>query len=204
MFQFLFARNLSDFLQKEMTKYTCNQNIRFVPFGVQLTVLPTVTDGDRVRLQLQSTVSETSGGGGIGGGIGGIGGGITASDPSQPPSLSTRSFTSTVELRDGESLALAGLIRSSMVNSSARVPFLGDVPVIGNIFSNNESSTIIRTALDIPTAGHWRLWRIGRSKVFIPNTSADDITGSTVAERPIRWGSPAIQRRATRSSPSIK
>ncbi|MEM7474507.1 MAG: pilus assembly protein N-terminal domain-containing protein [Planctomycetota bacterium] len=124
-------------LESTSTVAAVNQNIRFVPFGVQLTVLPTVTDGDRIRLQLQSTVSETSGGGAIGGGIGG---GATANDPSQPPSLSTRSFTSTVELRDGESMALAGLIRSSMVNSSARVPFLGDVPVIGNIFSNNETS----------------------------------------------------------------
>lgn len=121
-------------LESTSTVAAVNQNIRFIPFGVQLSVLPTVTDGDRVRLQIQSNVSETSGGGG------GIGGGAAANDPSQPPSLSTRSFTSTVELRDGESLALAGLIRSSLVNSSARVPFLGDVPLIGNIFANNETS----------------------------------------------------------------
>ncbi|MDF1843898.1 MAG: pilus assembly protein N-terminal domain-containing protein [Rubripirellula sp.] len=132
-------------LESTSTVAAVNQNIRFIPFGVQLTVLPTVTDGDRIRLQLQSTVSETNGGGGLGGGTGGgtgggVGGGVNNNDPSQPPSLSTRSFTSTVELRDGESLALAGLIRNSLVNSSARVPFLGDLPVVGNIFSNRETS----------------------------------------------------------------
>ncbi|MEM9646375.1 MAG: pilus assembly protein N-terminal domain-containing protein [Planctomycetota bacterium] len=127
-------------LESTSTVAAVNQSIRFIPFGVQLTVLPTVTDGDRIRLQLQSTVSETSGGGGGIGAGGGIGGGINNNDPSQPPSLSTRSFTSTVELRDGESLALAGLIRNSLINSSAKVPFFGDVPLLGNIFANNETS----------------------------------------------------------------
>jgi len=133
-------------LESVSTVAAVNQNIRFIPFGVQLSVLPTVTDGDRVRLQLQATISETAGGGiGLGGGAGGgIGGGNQNNnqnnDPSQPPSLTTRTFTSTVELRDTESLALAGLIRSSLSSSSARVPFLGDLPVVGNLFSQNTSN----------------------------------------------------------------
>jgi pilus assembly protein CpaC len=49
-------------------------------------------------------------------------------------------FTSTVELRDTESLALAGLIRTSLITNSRRVPFLGDIPVLGNLFSNNDTS----------------------------------------------------------------
>lgn len=128
-------------LESVSTVAAVNQNIRFIPFGVQLSVLPTVTDGDRVRLQLQATISETAGGG-IGGGAGGGagGGGNQNNDPSQPPSLTTRTFTSTVELRDTESLALAGLIRTSLTSSSARVPFLGDLPVVGNLFSRNSSN----------------------------------------------------------------
>ena len=76
---------------------------------------------------------------GGGGGIGGGGGGQN-NDPSQPPSLTTRTFTSTVELRDTQSLALAGLIRNSLITSSARVPFLGDLPVVGNLFGQNSTS----------------------------------------------------------------
>ncbi|MEM9365513.1 MAG: pilus assembly protein N-terminal domain-containing protein [Planctomycetota bacterium] len=126
-------------LESTSTVAAVNQNIRFVPFGVQLSVLPTVTDDDRIRLQLIATISETSnGGGGIAGGAGNNAG--NANDPSQPPSLTTRTVTSTVELRDTESLALAGLIRNSLVSSSARVPFLGHLPVLGNLFSQNESS----------------------------------------------------------------
>lgn len=129
-------------LESTSTVAAVNQNIRFVPFGVQLQVLPTVTDGDRIRLQLQSVISETAGGG-IGGGAGGVGGGAgnnATNDPSQPPSLTTRSFTSTVELRDGESLALAGLIRNSLISNTAKTPFLGDLPVLGNLFSDRETS----------------------------------------------------------------
>lgn len=133
-------------LESTSTVAAVNQNIRFIPFGVQLMVVPTVTDGDRIRLNLMTTVSEQAGGGlGIGGGIGGGGGGVGGggnvnNDPSQPPSLSTRSFQTTVELRSNESLAVAGLIRTALVNSSVRVPFLGDIPVVGNLFSNNRNS----------------------------------------------------------------
>ncbi|MEM1227824.1 MAG: pilus assembly protein N-terminal domain-containing protein [Planctomycetota bacterium] len=126
-------------LETTSTVAAVNQNIRFIPFGVQLGVQPTVTDGDRIRLQLIATISETSnGGGGIANGIGNGTGGDN--DPSEPPSLSTRTVTSTVELRDTESLALAGLIRNSLVSSSARVPFFGDLPVLGNLFSQNQTS----------------------------------------------------------------
>ncbi|QDS91733.1 Type II secretion system protein D precursor [Roseimaritima multifibrata] len=121
-------------LESVSTVAAVNQNISYVPFGVQLSVLPTVTDGDRIRLQLQATISETDSGG-----IG-TGNDDQNNDPSQPPSLTTRTFTSTVELRDTESLALAGLIRNSLSSSSARVPFLGDLPYVGNLFSQNSSN----------------------------------------------------------------
>jgi pilus assembly protein CpaC len=124
-------------LESTSTVAAVNQNIRFVPFGVQLMVVPTVTDGDRIRLMLIATVSEQAGGG-IGGGIGG--GGNANNDPSQPPSLTTRTFQTTVELRDQESLAVAGLIRTALTNNSVRVPYLGDLPVVGNLFSNKSTS----------------------------------------------------------------
>ncbi len=129
-------------LESSSTVAAVIQNIRFIPFGVQLMVTPTVTDGDRIRLNLFATVSEQAGvgiGGGGGGGGGGAGG-IQQNDPAQPPSLSTRAFTTTVELRSSESLAIAGLIRNSLVNNSVRVPYLGDIPVLGSLFSNNSTS----------------------------------------------------------------
>jgi pilus assembly protein CpaC len=127
-------------LESTSTVAAVNQSIRFIPFGVQLTVIPTVSDGDRIRLNLSATVSEQVGAaaGGNGGGTGGNDN--TQNDPSQPPSLSTRSFQTTVELRSSESLAVAGLIRTSLINSSVRVPFLGDIPIVGSLFSNNRNS----------------------------------------------------------------
>ena len=133
------------------TNVALAETVTFVPFGVQLLVLPTVTDGDRIRLQLSATVSETTsatsidggatGGATTGGGTvaGGAGGGGTGAGTAIP-GLQTRSFTSTVELRDGESLALAGLIRNSISAQSSRVPFLGDLPVIGGLFGDRDYS----------------------------------------------------------------
>jgi pilus assembly protein CpaC len=121
------------------TVATVNQNIRYVPFGVQLAVMPTVTDGDRIRLQMMATVSERAGQGGFGN-QGNAGNQNQNNDPARPPSLTSRSFRTTVELRDTESLAIAGLIRTSLTNSSQRVPFFGDVPVVGNLFSRNSTS----------------------------------------------------------------
>ena len=126
-------------LESTSTVAVVNQTIRYVPFGIQLSVIPTVSDGDRIRLNLQATVSETTIGAAGGGGIGGVNP-VEDNDPALPPSLTTRSFQSTVELRSTESIAVAGLIRTSLVNNSVRTPFLGDVPVVGNLFSNKRST----------------------------------------------------------------
>lgn len=188
-------------LESVSTVAVVNQNIRFIPFGVQLSVLPTVTDGDRVRLQLQATISETAGGGiGIGGGGGGIGGGNQNNnqnnDPSQPPSLTTRTFTSTVELRDTESLALAGLIRSSLSSSSARVPFLGDLPVVGNLFSQNTSNfqeqellVIVTPYLVNPVPAHMPLALPG-SDTFQPDDLEFFLRGSMYGSVPEDYRTP--------------
>ena len=127
-------------LESVSTVTAINQTVRFVPFGIQLAVLPTVSDGDRIRLQLNATVSEL-GSGGIGGppGTGNNDDDDDDDTLTTPPSLTTRNFTSTVELRNGESMAMAGLIRNSLTTSSTRVPFLGDVPVVGNLFSSNST-----------------------------------------------------------------
>ncbi|WP_158222791.1 type II and III secretion system protein family protein [Rhodopirellula sp. MGV] len=114
------------------------ESVTFIPFGVQLAVVPTVTDGDRIRLQLMAAVSETINSNNNGTGTGsGTGTGTNAA--TGVPSLSTRRFNSTVELRDGESLALAGLIRNSVSAESSRVPFLGDIPVVGSLLFGDRS-----------------------------------------------------------------
>jgi pilus assembly protein CpaC len=97
--------------------------------GVQIRFLPVITDNDRVRLQLSGTVSTLDNA--LQANIGGA----------NVPGTNTRNFFTTVELREGQTLALAGLIsRSSQANSS-RVPLLGDVPGIGRLFNTDDVSS---------------------------------------------------------------
>jgi pilus assembly protein CpaC len=110
-------------------------SITYVPFGIQLTALTTVTDNDRIRLNLQAAITELANGNRQGQGQE-----PAQNSPTNPPSLSTRSFMTTVEMRESESLAIAGLIRTSLNNTSSKVPFLGDLPVIGTLFSKNTTA----------------------------------------------------------------
>lgn len=104
------------------------QGVQFIPFGVQLQFVPTVTDDDRIRMILQTEVSSTNAGGGtmIGG--------------SAVPGLDSSNFSTTVELRHGQTLAIAGLITTDTTSSSDRVPFFGSVPVLGRLFSSDAAS----------------------------------------------------------------
>lgn len=92
--------------------------IQFRPFGVSMDFTPTVVDGDIINLALNTEISS----------IGEVLAGTTS------PSLNTRSASTTVELRDGESFAIAGLLQDDFRNSVGQVPWLGDLPVLGALF----------------------------------------------------------------------
>jgi pilus assembly protein CpaC len=103
--------------------------VAFVPFGVQLAFTPYITDRDRIRLDIAAAVStrDNSGGTAIGG--------------SNVPGLNTRNFSTTVELREGQTLAVAGLIQNNLGATSDRVPGLGDLPIIGNLWKFDRITT---------------------------------------------------------------
>ncbi len=56
------------------------------------------------------------------------------------PSISQRSAHTVVELREGQTLAIAGLLQVQMNNSTVRIPGLGDLPIVGPLFSKNVAS----------------------------------------------------------------
>jgi pilus assembly protein CpaC len=103
------------------------QGVQFVPFGVQLRFTPYITDKDRVRLVLSADVSEQTGQ-------------TTNVSNSQIPNLNTRNFQTTVELREGQTLAVAGLIQTDFRGLATRVPFFGDLPLIGRAFGFDATS----------------------------------------------------------------
>ncbi len=92
------------------------QGVTFVPFGVQLAFTPFITDRDRIRLSFAATISTRDLDAGTS-----IGGGTVAG-------LNTRNVNTTVELRQGETIAVAGLIEYNLAANAAKIPFLGEIP----------------------------------------------------------------------------
>ena len=99
-------------------------------FGVGLKFSPTVLDGTRVNLKLVSEVSELSQTGSPFTTVGGV--------TSVLPSISTRRIDTTVQLNDGQSFAVAGLIRNNVTETLSRFPGLGEIPVLGMLFRSTE------------------------------------------------------------------
>ncbi|QDU18525.1 type II and III secretion system protein family protein [Urbifossiella limnaea] len=104
------------------------QGVQFVPYGVQLSFTPFITDRDRIRLVLNAAVSSRDLNSGTN-----IGGGTVAG-------LNTRQVNTTVELRQGETLAVAGLIQTNHGADSSRVPFIGDIPGLGQLTGVTKTS----------------------------------------------------------------
>jgi pilus assembly protein CpaC len=97
-----------------------NATITYRDFGVRLVFTPVVLDGDRIQIHLTPEVS-------------GIGGFTEAGDPV----FNTRNLDATVELRDGQSFSVAGLLQSNANLSQDQLPWLGDVPILGSLFKSS-------------------------------------------------------------------
>ncbi len=96
--------------------------VEYKPFGVELAFTPRVVDGDIINLALNAAVS-------------GLDPTITVeADGITLNAFSRREAETTVEIRDGESFAIAGLLQDDFTDSNSQVPWLGDVPVLGALF----------------------------------------------------------------------
>ena len=109
------------------------QGVNFVPFGVQLQFTPYVQDRDVIRLQLNAEVSTRDES--LGTAIGGNNSGTQVSG------LNSRNFATTVKLKSGQTIAVAGLLQTNYGASSDRVPFWGDLPIIGATGGVNRTSS---------------------------------------------------------------
>lgn len=99
-------------------------------FGVGLKFTPTVLDGGRINLKLVSEASELSQTGSPFATVNGT--------TSILPSFTTRRVDTTVQLGDGQSFVVAGLIRNNSKEALDRIPGAGEVPVVGALFRSTE------------------------------------------------------------------
>jgi pilus assembly protein CpaC len=98
--------------------------IEFKPFGVRLSFTPTVLSNGVINLRISPEVSELD-----------FANAVTISGTTVP-SLVKRDATTTVELRDGQSFAIAGLLQANDLRLRSQFPWLGSVPVLGALFSS--------------------------------------------------------------------
>jgi pilus assembly protein CpaC len=96
--------------------------IEWREFGVRLTFTPTVTNVGNIHLAIAPEFSALDFAGGLV--IGGF----------QIPTILTRRAHTQVELREGQHLAIAGLMDQSIQDNIRKIPFLGDIPILGALF----------------------------------------------------------------------
>lgn len=124
-------------------------NVNFKPFGVGLEFTPVVLDSNRINLTTHVSVSslsnkandviaagaaQTCTSGAI------VGENVNCSVQLQPtPSLDSREAVSTLELADGQTMSIAGLISENNTNKQEQTPGLSDIPVLGSMFRNRNA-----------------------------------------------------------------
>ncbi|PWE27121.1 general secretion pathway protein [Pararhodobacter marinus] len=164
--------------------------IDYRPFGVELTFTPRVVDGDVINLSLDAAVSSLDSSNSV------TTGGVSV------PAFRVRQTSTTVEMRDGESFAIAGLLQDDFQGSIGQVPWLGDIPVLGALFrssdyqrSQSELMIFVTAHLVSPTRGEALL--LPTDRVRLPNESElflnGQLTGGTsgaseVARQDFRGG----------------
>ncbi len=101
--------------------------VQFREFGVRLNFVPYIMDDEVIRLTVAQEVSTID-----------FALATTLVVGGTPvPGLSTRKSKTTVEMREGQTLAMAGLMQVTLDGTTRRIPGMGDLPVIGPMFSNN-------------------------------------------------------------------
>lgn len=118
-----------------------NVTVQFKKFGVQLNFVPHILDDASIRLEIRSEVSTIDESLGTTLVVGG--------DPI--PGINTRRVQTTVMLREGETLALAGLLQVTLDASTKRIPGLGDLPYLGPFFSNTTHKRVEKELLVLVT-----------------------------------------------------
>ncbi|MDA0920248.1 MAG: pilus assembly protein N-terminal domain-containing protein [Planctomycetota bacterium] len=96
----------------------------FRGYGTSLLVRPEVIDKDYIKMDITPEYSQISATGGSGG----------------VPGLDSRRVTTTVKLREGQTIVLAGLFGMTMTSEVNRIPFLGELPVIGPALFNSKNA----------------------------------------------------------------
>ena len=148
--------------------------VEYKPFGVELSFTPRVVDKDVINLQLNAAVS-------------GIDNSVTFSTNTgfSINSFRRRETSTTVEMRDGESFAIAGLLEDDFQDLTGQVPWLGDIPVLGSLFRSasyerNQSELVIIVTPHLVTPTRGEALALPTDRITPPTESELFLFGKTV------------------------
>jgi pilus assembly protein CpaC len=102
--------------------------IQFKPYGVKLEFVPTIEDNGAIRLKIAPEVSSLD-----------YSNAITISGFTMP-ALQTRRAETTIELKDGQSFGIAGLLDDRTTIQLSKIPGIGDIPILGQLFRSRSVS----------------------------------------------------------------
>jgi pilus assembly protein CpaC len=103
-------------------------SIQFREYGVRLTFTPTITARGTIHLEVTPEVSALD-----------FADGLTISGFSVP-ALTTRKISTQVELSEGQSFAIGGLLDNRTTDTFEKIPFIGDIPILGKLFQSKSVS----------------------------------------------------------------
>jgi pilus assembly protein CpaC len=101
-------------------------NIDYKNYGIMLRFTPTVTAGETINLQVNPEISNIDYSTAV------ASGGVAV------PGLKTRRASATLQLRDGQSFVMAGLLNEELASIVSKIPLLGDIPYLGTLFTSKE------------------------------------------------------------------
>ncbi len=136
------------------TNLASSVNVERQDIGVTLRVTPQITEGDSLRLEIFQEITEINAG--LSTSKGGVG-----NPEDVGVALSNRRVENTVVVRDGETVVIGGLLADTVDKTVTKVPWLGDIPILGWLFKSTSDSVrktnllvfltprIVRTPLDL-------------------------------------------------------
>ena len=137
--------------------------VQFREFGIRLNFIPTIQPRGTIRLQVAPEVSSLDFTNGLN--LNGF----------TIPSLSVRKVNTEVELAEGQSFAIGGLLDNRMTENLSKIPFLGDLPVLGKFFQsmsrskqNTELIVIVTPELVRPIPAGKALPEVNYPRAFLP------------------------------------
>ncbi|MFB3069040.1 MAG: type II secretion system protein GspD [Acidobacteriota bacterium] len=108
---------------------TTSEEVTFIDVGVSLTVTPTINQEGFVTMKIKPEVSSVTRT-------------LTTASGNEIPIVQTSTAETTVMVKDGVTIVIAGLIEDQSLNTTKKIPILGDIPILGAAFRSKEEEVI--------------------------------------------------------------